>query len=85
MMAAKAAEWPHVRLTRAGEVSRIDKASRTVRHGDELVFAVGARIIAVRVQALGGAPRLRRRGALALRPADPVVDAQVDNGAGGHR
>ncbi|HEY1880250.1 MAG TPA: RNA-binding S4 domain-containing protein [Caulobacteraceae bacterium] len=49
---AKAAKG-HIRLRRAGAESRIDKASRTVRIGDELTFAVGPRVIAVRVAALG--------------------------------
>lgn len=43
----------HIRLRRAGEETRIDKASRTIRVGDELTFAIGARVIAVRVAALG--------------------------------
>jgi len=33
--------------------SRLDKPSRTVRVGDALVFAVGGRLIAISVQALG--------------------------------
>ncbi|HEY1559887.1 MAG TPA: RNA-binding S4 domain-containing protein [Caulobacteraceae bacterium] len=49
---AKAAKG-HIRLRRAGEESRIDKASRTIRVGDELTFVIGVRVIAVRVAALG--------------------------------
>jgi ribosome-associated heat shock protein Hsp15 len=84
MAAAKAAEG-RIRLTRAGEVSRIDKASRTVRPGDELVFAVGARIIAVRVQALGARRGSAEEARSLYAPLDPAVDPQVDNGAAGHR
>jgi ribosome-associated heat shock protein Hsp15 len=42
-----------IRMTRAGQQSRLDKPSRTVRPGDELVFAFAGRLTAVRVQALG--------------------------------
>jgi ribosomal 50S subunit-recycling heat shock protein len=52
-LAAKIADDGRVRLTRAGIESRIDKPSRTVKPGDELIFAVGGRLTAVRVEALG--------------------------------
>jgi ribosome-associated heat shock protein Hsp15 len=42
-----------VRLIRAGAESRIDKASRAIRRGDRLTFAIGGRIIAVTVEATG--------------------------------
>ena len=43
-----------VRLSRPGAAeARVDKASRAVRCGDTLVFAVGGRLFAVTVQALG--------------------------------
>jgi ribosomal 50S subunit-recycling heat shock protein len=42
-----------VRLTRAGQESRLDKASRALKVGDALVFAVGGRLTAVRVEAMG--------------------------------
>ncbi|HWF00017.1 MAG TPA: RNA-binding S4 domain-containing protein [Caulobacteraceae bacterium] len=42
-----------IRLTRQGAVSRLEKASRTVRPGDELVFALAGQISAVRVLAFG--------------------------------
>lgn len=42
-----------IRLTRAGTETRLDKASRTVRVGDALVFAIGGRLIAVAVEGLG--------------------------------
>jgi ribosome-associated heat shock protein Hsp15 len=60
--AAKAGEGA-IRIRRGGESGRIDKASRTVRVGDELTFAIANRVIAVRVLALGA-----RRG--------PAVEAQ---------
>jgi ribosomal 50S subunit-recycling heat shock protein len=52
-LAAKLADEGRVRLTRAGAESRIDKASRTVKPGDQLVFALGGRLTAIRIEALG--------------------------------
>jgi len=52
-LAAKFVEEGRVRLTRAGQESRLDKCARPVRVGDALVFALGGRLIAVTVQALG--------------------------------
>jgi ribosome-associated heat shock protein Hsp15 len=52
LAAAKAGEG-RIRLTRGGSGGRIDKASRAVRVGDEIAFAVGTRAFAVRVLALG--------------------------------
>jgi ribosome-associated heat shock protein Hsp15 len=46
-------EAGRVRLTRAGQETRLDKPSRTVRPGDHLTFAVGGRATTVRVEALG--------------------------------
>ncbi len=60
-LAARFLEEGRVRLTRPGaQTVRVDKPSRAVRPGDQLVFAVGGRLVAVQVQALG-----ERRG-----PAD---------------
>ena len=42
-----------VRLHRDGTQARLDKPSRTVRVGDGLVFALGGRVIAIRVSGLG--------------------------------
>ncbi len=52
-LAAKFVEEGRVRLTRAGQQSRLDKPARPVKVGDQLVFAVGGRITAVAVEALG--------------------------------
>lgn len=52
-LAAKFLDDGKVRLTRAGAESRIDKCARPVKVGDLLVFAVGGRLIAVKVDALG--------------------------------
>ncbi|MBX7249814.1 MAG: RNA-binding S4 domain-containing protein [Caulobacteraceae bacterium] len=44
-LAAKFVEAERIRLIRAGQGEvRLDKASRTVRPGDRLVFAIGGRL-----------------------------------------
>jgi ribosomal 50S subunit-recycling heat shock protein len=52
-MAARFIDEGRVRLTRGGQESRLDKPARTVKVGDQLVFALGGRLIAVSVEALG--------------------------------
>jgi ribosomal 50S subunit-recycling heat shock protein len=52
-MAARFVEDGRVRLTHAGQEMRIEKSSRPVKVGDSLVFAIGGRLIAVQVEALG--------------------------------
>ena len=53
-LAAAVADAGRIRLTRQdGTPSRVDKASRTVRPGDSLVFAHVGRLYAIRVEALG--------------------------------
>jgi ribosome-associated heat shock protein Hsp15 len=52
-LAAKFVEDGRVRLARAGSEARLDKASRSVRPGDGLVFALGGRLVAVRIAELG--------------------------------
>jgi ribosomal 50S subunit-recycling heat shock protein len=52
-LAAKFLDEGKVRLTRAGAETRIDKCARPVKVGDHLVFAVGGKLTAVAVEALG--------------------------------
>ena len=52
-LAAKFVDEGRVRLTRAGLESRLDKCARPVKIGDALVFALGGRLTAVRVEAVG--------------------------------
>jgi ribosome-associated heat shock protein Hsp15 len=52
-LAAAFVESGRVRLTHAGRQSRLDKPSRSVHPGDELLFALGGRLVALRVNALG--------------------------------
>jgi ribosomal 50S subunit-recycling heat shock protein len=52
-LAARFVEEGRVRLIRGDGETRLDKPSRPVRPGDGLVLAVGGRLIAVKVEALG--------------------------------
>ena len=52
LAAARAGEG-RIRLRRDREEGRIDKASRLIRPGDQLTFAIASRVIAVKVLALG--------------------------------
>lgn len=52
-LAAKFVDEGRVRMTRGGVETRLDKPSRTLHSGDELVFALGGRLIAVRMEQAG--------------------------------
>lgn len=52
-LAAKFVDEGRVRLTRLGQESRLDKPARPVKVGDRLVFAIGGRLVAVSIEALG--------------------------------
>lgn len=52
-LSARIIEEGRVRLLRAGAQTRLDKASRLLRPGDGLVMALGGRLIAIRIEALG--------------------------------
>jgi ribosome-associated heat shock protein Hsp15 len=52
-LSARMVDEGRVRMTRAGAETRVDKPSRSVKPGDELVFAIGGRLTAIRVEALG--------------------------------
>jgi ribosomal 50S subunit-recycling heat shock protein len=52
-LAARLVEEGRVRLTRAGQETRLDKPARSVKPGDLLVFAIAGRVHAVRIEALG--------------------------------
>jgi ribosomal 50S subunit-recycling heat shock protein len=51
--AAQFVETGRLRRTRLGVEQRLDKASRSVRPGDVLVFALGGRVWTMQVTALG--------------------------------
>ncbi|HEX3365408.1 RNA-binding S4 domain-containing protein [Phenylobacterium sp.] len=52
-LAATFIDEGRIRLTRGGHESRIDKPARPLKVGDALVFALGGKLIAVKVEALG--------------------------------
>ncbi len=52
-LAAALVERGAVRLTHQGRQVRLDKPSRCVHPGDDLIFALHERVTAVRVEALG--------------------------------
>jgi ribosomal 50S subunit-recycling heat shock protein len=52
-LAATFIDEGRIRLTRAGHESRVDKPARPLKVGDALVFALGGRLVAVTVAALG--------------------------------
>ena len=52
-LAAKFVEGRRIRLTRTGLEHRLDKAARPIKVGDRLVFALGGRLVAIVVDALG--------------------------------
>ena len=52
-LAAEMVQAGRIRRGRDGLETRLDKASRLVRVGDELVFAVAGRLTAVKIVALG--------------------------------
>ncbi|HZZ88586.1 MAG TPA: RNA-binding S4 domain-containing protein [Caulobacteraceae bacterium] len=52
-LAARLIEGGRVRLTRGTQETRLEKPARTVKPGDGLVFAIGGRLHAVRIEALG--------------------------------
>ena len=52
-LAARFLDEGRVRMTRGGVETRLDKASRALKPGDEVVFALGGRLIAVRIETMG--------------------------------
>ena len=71
-LAAKFVDEGRVRLTRAGQETRLDKCARPVKVGDALVFAFGGKLIAITVAALGErrGPPAEARGLYS--PLDPA-------------
>ncbi len=52
-LACRTIEDGRVRLIRAGAETRLDKASRLLRPGDALTFALGGRVLSVRYERAG--------------------------------
>ena len=71
-LATRFIEEGRVRLVRGEAPTRLDKPSRTVRPGDGLVLALGGRLIAVRIEALGArrGPAAEARALYSELPSD---------------
>jgi ribosome-associated heat shock protein Hsp15 len=74
-LAAKYVEGGRVHMTRGAVETRLDKPSRAIKPGDGLVFALGGRLVAVRVEALGD-----RRGPA---PEARGLYSALENSSGG--
>ena len=80
-LAAQLVESGQVRLTRAGQQTRLDKPARPVKPGDALVFAQAGRLTAVRIAALGvrrGPPVEARALYVSLDDDTPLTTAPPD-------
>lgn len=80
-LACRVVEEGRVRLTRSsGEHARLDKGSRCIRPGDQLVFAIGGRVHEVRVLGLGErrGPAEEARALYAAEGAAPEALGGVD-------
>lgn len=78
-LSAKFLETGRVRLTRAGQQTRLDKPSRPVKVGDSLMFAIGGKLITVSVEAMGerrGPPAEARALYSSLQNSSEVPAAQ---------
>ncbi len=61
-----------IRLTRPGQSEvRVDKPSRTIRPGDQLVFAIGKRLVAIEIQSIGERRGPAFEAQLLYRPLNP--------------
>ena len=71
-LAAAMVERGAVRLTHRGVQTRLDKASRSVHVGDGLVFALGGRLVELKVVGLGErrGPATEARALYETRPPE---------------
>jgi ribosome-associated heat shock protein Hsp15 len=80
-LAADLVERGAVRLTHQGRQVRLDKPSRSVHVGDELVFVMHQRVTALRIEALGE----RRGPAEEARAMYSIVSGSGEAGSSGQR
>lgn len=80
-LAADLVERGAVRLTHQGRQVRLDKPSRSVHVGDELVFVMHQRVTALRIEALGD----RRGPAEEARAMYSIVLGSGEAGSSGQR
>ena len=77
-LAARFVDDGRVRVIRTLGEARLDKASRAVKVGEGLVFAVGGRLVAIRILALGarrGPPAEARSLYCVLDDSSEAADA----------
>lgn len=77
-LAARLVESGRIRITRAGSQIRLDKPSRLLRPGDELVFALAGRLRSIRITDIGE----RRGPATEARGLYVEVDLPPEAGDG---
>lgn len=80
-LAAAFVESGAVRLTHNGLQTRLDKPSRSVHVGDELVFVMHQRVTALRIEALGE----RRGPAEEARALYSIILGSGEAGSSGQR
>ena len=80
-LAAALVERGAVRLTHRGRQVRLDKPSRCVHPGDDLVFVINERITAVHIEALGErrGPPQEARALYSLLDEEPAPSNQPMN------
>lgn len=71
-LAAAMVEKGAIRLTHNGTQTRLDKPSRSVHPGDEVMFAQGGRLIAVRVVQMGERRGPAEEARALYEPLDPA-------------
>lgn len=82
-LAADLVERGAVRLTHQGRQIRLDKPSRCVHPGDDLVFVLNGRVTAVRIEALGerrGPPAEARALYVPLTQDQPASSSEPPGG-----
>ncbi|OYW80589.1 MAG: RNA-binding protein [Asticcacaulis sp. 32-58-5] len=73
-LSAKFCDSGHVRLIRTGRTSRIEKAGASVKPGDQLIFALGTRLIDITITDCGErrGPASEAQGLYRINMADTV-------------
>jgi ribosomal 50S subunit-recycling heat shock protein len=80
-LAARFVDEGRVRLTSQGREARVEKSARGVRPGDDLVFALAGRVVAVRIMDLGerrGPPAEARSLYATLEDSAPLEESLGD-------
>lgn len=80
-LSAKACESGHIRLERFGKVTRIEKASTTVKPDDRLIFAIGTHLFDIVVRDAGDrrGPAIEAQSLYGQAFADAETDTNASN------